>query len=217
MIKELEGAIKNSKSLVFVNFHGLKVSDETVLRRNLRNQGVSYKVGRKTLLKRALLGELSQIGLAALAALAVASGGQAEAHPLGVAIYGECRPDDDLAHGREPSDVLPFLLGPRDLKERLADPALPLRAVVVQLLGLEAGHDLERDALGDPEKPAILVRESVGRVVARHEGFDIGPAHGGHVEIIPQGNLLCHSSLGYAGRVFAERLRLVRRSLGEEG
>jgi len=57
MIKELEGAIKNSKSLVFVNFHGLKVSDETVLRRNLRNQGVSYKVGRKTLLKRALLGK----------------------------------------------------------------------------------------------------------------------------------------------------------------
>jgi len=57
MIKELEGAIKNSESLVFVNFHGLKVSDETVLRRNLRDQGVGYKVGRKTLLKRALAGK----------------------------------------------------------------------------------------------------------------------------------------------------------------
>src|SRR6185436_14125954 len=49
--------IKGSESLVFVNFHGLKVSDETVLRRDLRNQGVSYKVSRKTLLARALKGK----------------------------------------------------------------------------------------------------------------------------------------------------------------
>jgi len=57
MIKDFEGAIKNSDSMVFVNFHGLKVSDETSLRQNLRAQGVSYKVGRKTLLKRALTGK----------------------------------------------------------------------------------------------------------------------------------------------------------------
>lgn len=57
IIKELEGAIKGSESLVFVNFHGLKVNDETVFRGNLRNQGVSYKVSRKTLLKRALEGK----------------------------------------------------------------------------------------------------------------------------------------------------------------
>jgi large subunit ribosomal protein L10 len=57
MIKDMEGAIKNSESLVFVNFHGLKVGDETKLRSSLRDQGVSYKVGRKTLLKRALKGK----------------------------------------------------------------------------------------------------------------------------------------------------------------
>ena len=57
MIKELEGAIKESSTLVFVNFHGLKVSDETVLRRELRAQGVDYKVSRKTLLARALKGK----------------------------------------------------------------------------------------------------------------------------------------------------------------
>ncbi|MEK7219083.1 MAG: 50S ribosomal protein L10 [Patescibacteria group bacterium] len=57
MIKELEGAIKESSTLVFVNFHGLKVSDETVLRRELRAQGVDYKVSRKTLLVRALKGK----------------------------------------------------------------------------------------------------------------------------------------------------------------
>ena len=36
MITELEGAVANSKSLVFVNFHGLKVADETKLRQDLR-------------------------------------------------------------------------------------------------------------------------------------------------------------------------------------
>jgi large subunit ribosomal protein L10 len=57
MVKELEKAVKDSGTVVFVNFHGLKVSDETVLRRDLRNQGVNYKVSRKTLLKRALNGK----------------------------------------------------------------------------------------------------------------------------------------------------------------
>ena len=57
MIRELEGAISRSESLVFVNFHGLKVSDETVLRRDLRAQDVNYKVSRKTLLARALVGK----------------------------------------------------------------------------------------------------------------------------------------------------------------
>jgi large subunit ribosomal protein L10 len=55
MIKSLEKAIKESLSVVFVNFHGIKVGDETILRKSLREQGVDYKVSRKTLLKRALI------------------------------------------------------------------------------------------------------------------------------------------------------------------
>ena len=57
MIKELESAVKDSSSLVFVNFHGMEVSEETVLRRDLRKEGVHYKVSRKTLLARALQGK----------------------------------------------------------------------------------------------------------------------------------------------------------------
>lgn len=59
MIKELEDLVAKSRSLVFVNFHGLKVADETLLRRDLRNgeEKIGYKVSRKTLLKRALLGK----------------------------------------------------------------------------------------------------------------------------------------------------------------
>ena len=57
IIKELERVIKESESLVFVNFHGLKVSEETMLRRDLRAGGVGYKVSRETLLARALQGK----------------------------------------------------------------------------------------------------------------------------------------------------------------
>ena len=56
IIKKLSKAIKESVSVTFVNFHGLNVSEETILRRDLRNQGVDYKVSRKTLLKRVLTG-----------------------------------------------------------------------------------------------------------------------------------------------------------------
>jgi large subunit ribosomal protein L10 len=57
MIKEIEDTLGKSKSIVFVNFHGMNVSDETVLRRELREKGVGYRVSRKTLLKRALQGK----------------------------------------------------------------------------------------------------------------------------------------------------------------
>ena len=83
MIKKLEGTIKESESLVFVNFHGLKVSDETILRRDLRKEGVGYKVSRKTLLTRALkgkaLGEIpelaGEVAIAYLPAVASAKAG----------------------------------------------------------------------------------------------------------------------------------------------
>lgn len=57
MVKELEGIVNKSESLVFVNFHGLKVADETVLRNDLRKEGINYKVFRKTLLSRVLKGK----------------------------------------------------------------------------------------------------------------------------------------------------------------
>jgi len=65
MLKDVEKIVKNSQSVVFVNFHGISAGEETSLRRDLRNQKVNYKVFRKTLLKRALKGkaegELSEL------------------------------------------------------------------------------------------------------------------------------------------------------------
>ena len=53
--------------MVFVNFHKLPVKDTTPLRRSLREQGVGYKVAKKTLIKRALStvkaeGEMPELG-----------------------------------------------------------------------------------------------------------------------------------------------------------
>jgi large subunit ribosomal protein L10 len=54
IVEKLSLALKDAKSLVFVNFHGLKVSDTTNLRRELKKEGVSYQVSKKTLTKRVL-------------------------------------------------------------------------------------------------------------------------------------------------------------------
>jgi len=54
IVTKLGKAIKDAKSLVFVNFHGLKVSDTTNLRRELKKEGVSYQVSKKTLTRRVL-------------------------------------------------------------------------------------------------------------------------------------------------------------------
>ena len=57
IIKDLSKVFTDSTSVVFVNFHGMNVADETILRRDLRGKEVGYKVSRKTFLKRALEGK----------------------------------------------------------------------------------------------------------------------------------------------------------------
>ena len=59
IIKDLDKVIADSSSVVFVNFHGMSVGDETALRRDLRDKEVGYRVSRKTFLKRALDGKAS--------------------------------------------------------------------------------------------------------------------------------------------------------------
>lgn len=56
VVKNLTEIFKGAKSLVFVNFHGLKVSQSSELRRNLRKGGLNYLVAKKTLIRKALEG-----------------------------------------------------------------------------------------------------------------------------------------------------------------
>lgn len=54
IVAKLASAMKSAKTLVFVNFKGLKVSDSVVLRNNLKAEKVDYFVAKKTLLKKVL-------------------------------------------------------------------------------------------------------------------------------------------------------------------
>jgi len=56
ILTKLENIKKDSKSLVFVGFNGMTVSDSTAMRAKLREEGVGYFVAKKTLIRRALDG-----------------------------------------------------------------------------------------------------------------------------------------------------------------
>ena len=47
----------DSQSLVFVNFHGLKVSGATEVRRKLKSEGIGYFVAKKSITRKALEGK----------------------------------------------------------------------------------------------------------------------------------------------------------------
>jgi len=53
IVDKLSDLIKQGKTIVFVNFHGLTVAGVNELRKNLRSKGISYYVAKKTLIKRA--------------------------------------------------------------------------------------------------------------------------------------------------------------------
>jgi len=57
VVAKLKKAFKDSKSLVFVNFRGLSVSNSTDMRRELKKDNVTYSVAKKTLTRRAMEGE----------------------------------------------------------------------------------------------------------------------------------------------------------------
>ena len=50
----VDGLLKKAVSVVFVNFHGLSVVDTGALRKKLREEGVSYHVAKKSLIRRSL-------------------------------------------------------------------------------------------------------------------------------------------------------------------
>lgn len=52
--EKVNKTLKDSESVVFVNFHGLGVTETTEMRRTLAGQNVNYFVAKKTLIRRAL-------------------------------------------------------------------------------------------------------------------------------------------------------------------
>jgi large subunit ribosomal protein L10 len=54
VVAKVNDAVKDAASVVFVHFKGLSMEDTSAMRRELRKDGVSYLVAKKTLIKHAL-------------------------------------------------------------------------------------------------------------------------------------------------------------------
>ena len=54
ILEKLTSAFKSAQSIVFVHFKGLTVGHTSEMRRELKNDGVSYTVAKKTLTRKAL-------------------------------------------------------------------------------------------------------------------------------------------------------------------
>ncbi len=54
ILAKLKKIVKDSASIVFINFHSLPVSESTKIRKALREKGVGYTIAKKTLTKKAL-------------------------------------------------------------------------------------------------------------------------------------------------------------------
>ncbi len=56
ILEKLEVIVKDAKSIVFVNFHGLNVAHTTQVRRKLKSEKVGFFVSKKSLTRKALEG-----------------------------------------------------------------------------------------------------------------------------------------------------------------
>jgi large subunit ribosomal protein L10 len=54
LVKDLSDKIKSAKSVVFVDFKGLRVKDLALLKKELRKENITFQVLKKTLIQRAL-------------------------------------------------------------------------------------------------------------------------------------------------------------------
>jgi large subunit ribosomal protein L10 len=54
ILSKLKKIVKDSASVVFINFHALPVKDSSEIRKSFRTKGIGYTVAKKTLTKKAL-------------------------------------------------------------------------------------------------------------------------------------------------------------------
>ncbi len=54
ILSKLQKIVKDSTSIVFINFHSLPVTESSIIRKALREKGVGYTIAKKTLTKKVL-------------------------------------------------------------------------------------------------------------------------------------------------------------------
>ena len=61
IVEEIANSIKDAQAVVLVNYSGLTVEQDTILRKELREAGVHYKVYKNTMMNRAFAGTAFRI------------------------------------------------------------------------------------------------------------------------------------------------------------
>ncbi len=92
VVSNVTSLLGQATSVVFVNFHGLPVKDQAILRRSLRQNGANYQVVKKSLLRLALnkggyAGEMPELA----GEVAIAWGADAVAAAREVYLFGKTR------------------------------------------------------------------------------------------------------------------------------
>ena len=54
ILSKLKKIVKDSASIVFINFHALPVTESSVIRKSLRTKGIGYTIAKKSLTRKAL-------------------------------------------------------------------------------------------------------------------------------------------------------------------
>ncbi len=54
ILSKLQKIVKDSASIVFINFHSLPVTESSAIRKTLRVKGVGYTIAKKSLIKKAI-------------------------------------------------------------------------------------------------------------------------------------------------------------------
>lgn len=108
IVKDLAEKLKNSKAAVFAEFKGLAVKDMTALRKELRKNGVDFKVLKKTLINLALKDagiEAKDNNLEGQIAIAVSSGDEVAAAKI-IADFAKANENLKIAGGILGKDIL---------------------------------------------------------------------------------------------------------------
>lgn len=108
IVKDLAEKLKNSKAAVFAEYKGLTVKDITALRKELRSQGVDFKVLKKTLIDLSLKDagiEAKANELEGQIAIAVSSGDEVAAAKI-IANFSKANENLKIAGGILGKDAL---------------------------------------------------------------------------------------------------------------
>ncbi len=169
VVDEIAGKIKDAKAAILVDYRGLTVEQDTVLRKQLREAGVVYKVYKNTMMKRAFEGtDFAQLDphLDGPSALALATD-------------DVTAPARILAKFAEKAKVL-------EMKGGVVEGNYYDAAALVELAKVPSREELLSRLLGSMQSPITNFARVIKQIAEKKaEGGDVAPAEAAPAEEAP--------------------------------